>query len=93
MPGKLFHCWFSVQKIVFLPKGMKDVIDTFIAAYGKVQNRPDFGALSAKRLGKYPMFVGNEAKTALARATSVPDSAKAFVKNWLKTDYELELKK
>jgi len=69
------------------------VIDTFISAYGKVRSRPDFGGRSAKRLGKYPMFVGNEAKTALARATSVPDSAKAFVKNWLKADYGVELKK
>jgi len=89
-----FTAGFPVQKIVFLPKGTsKEVINTFIAAYGKVRSRPDFGALSAKRLGKYPMFVGNEAKTALARATSVPDSAKAFVKNWLKADYGVELKK
>ena len=89
-----FTAGFPVQKIVFLPKGTsKEVIDTFITAYGKVRARPDFGKISAKRLGKYPMFVGEEAKAALARATSVPASAKTFVKNWLKADYGVELKK
>ena len=89
-----FTAGFPVQKIVFLPKGTsKEVIDTFVAAYGKVRARPDFGKISAKRLGKYPMFVGEEAKAALDRATSVPNSAKTFVKNWLKSDYGVELKK
>lgn len=89
-----FTAGFPVQKIVFLPKGTsQEVINTFITAYGKVKARPDFGKISAKRLGKYPMFVGKDAIAALGRATSVPASAKAFVKNWLKADFGVELKK
>ena len=89
-----FTAGFPVQKIVFLPKDTsKAVIDTFVDAYGSIKARPDFAKISSKRLGKYPMFVGEEAKAALARATSVPASAKTFVKNWLKSDYGVELKK
>lgn len=89
-----FTAGFPVQKIVFLPKGTsQEVVDTFITAFGKVKARSDFAKISAKRLGKYPMFVGKDAVAALARATSVPASATAFVKNWLKADYGVELKK
>jgi len=69
------------------------VIDTFVAGFAKVKAQPDFGKISAKRLGKYPMFVGKDAAAALGRATSVPASAKAYVVNWLKADYGVELKK
>lgn len=89
-----FTAGFPVQKIAFLPAGTpKDVIDAFVTAFGKVKARPDFAKISAKRLGKYPMFIGKDAEAALARATSVPASAKAFVVKWLKKDYGIELKK
>ena len=53
--------------------------------------RPDFAKISAKRVGKYPVFVGAGAKAALGTATSVPDKAKAFVTNWLKEAYGVSL--
>ena len=88
-----FIAGFPVQKIAFLPKGTsQEVVDTLTAGFAKVKGRADFEKISAKRLGKYPMFVGKDAQAALARATSVPDSAKAFVKKWLKADYGVELK-
>ncbi|MHC8509505.1 MAG: type 2 periplasmic-binding domain-containing protein [Rhodospirillales bacterium] len=88
-----FTAGFPVQKIAFLPQGTsQDVIDTFVSAFTKVKARPDFGKISAKRLGKYPMFVGADAEAALKRAVSVPDSAKDFVIKWLKDDYGVELK-
>lgn len=89
-----FTAGFPVQKITFLPKGTpQSVIDTFVTAFGKVKARGDFEKISAKRLGKYPMFVGKDAAAALGRATSVPASAKAFVVNWLEKDYGVKLKK
>lgn len=88
-----FFAGFPVQKIAFLPQGTdRAVSDTFIAAFAGVKARDDFATISAKRVGKYPMFVGEEARAALDRAISVPDSAKAFVVNWLKQDYGVELK-
>ena len=89
-----FIAGFSVQKIAFLPKGTpQSVIDTFINSFNAVKNRPDFQEISAKRLGKYPMFVGDDAKAALKQAVNVSPSAKAFVQKWLKDRYGVDLKK
>ena len=88
-----FVAGFPVQKITFLPKGTsKEVIDAFTAAFAKVKARPDFAKASAKTLGKYPMFVGEGAKAALAQGITVPDSAKKYVIGWLRDDYGVELK-
>ena len=88
-----FVAGFPSQKIAFLPKGTpQDVIDTFTNAFAKVQARPDFTTISEKRLGKYPMYVGADAKAAMDNGTKVTPSAKAFVVNWLKEDFGVELK-
>lgn len=88
-----FVAGFPVQKLAFLPAGTpQDVIDTYSAAFQAVVDRPDFAEISTKRVGKYPVFVGAGTSDALQQATSVPDSAKAFVVNWLKDEYGVELK-
>ena len=88
-----FVAGFPVQKIAFLPAGTpQNVIDTYSNAFQKVVNRPDFAAISKKRVGDYPVFVGSDTQGALAKATSIPPSAKTFVKKWLKEDYGVELK-
>ncbi len=69
------------------------MIDTYVTAFNKVNARPDFAKISAKRVGKYPMFVGDGAKAALGTATSVPAKAKGFVVRWLKEAYGVSLKK
>lgn len=88
-----FVAGFPSQKIAFLPAGTsQDVIDTFTAAFEKIKARPDFAEISAKRIGKYPMFTGAAAKTATESGTTVPGSAKAYVVNWLKEDFGVALK-
>ena len=89
-----FIAGFPSQKIAFLPAGTDAaVVKTFSDAFAKINARPDFAEISKKRLGKYPMFSGPDATTALNQAIQVPDSAKAFVKGWLKDAYGVELKK
>ena len=89
-----FIAGFPSQKLAFLPQGTsQDVIDMYVAAFDKIKSRPDFAEISKKRLGKYPMFTGAGAKSALNNATTVPDSAKAFVTSWLKDEFGVELKK
>ncbi len=89
-----FVAGFPSQKIAFLPAGTsQDIIDTYVNAFAKIKAHPDFATISEKRLGKYPMYVGDEAKAALAAATTVPASAKSFVVDWLKSDFGVELKK
>ena len=89
-----FVAGFPSQKLAFLPAGTpQDVIDTFVAAFDQIKSRADFADISKKRIGKYPMFTGDGAKAALASATNVPDSAKAYVVKWLKDKFGVQLKK
>ena len=88
-----FVAGFPVQKLAFLPAGTPQaVIDTYTAAFKAVVARPDFAAISAKRVGKYPVFTGRDVSSALSTATRVPDDGKAFVKAWLKDSYGVVLK-
>lgn len=88
-----FVAGFPVQKIAFLPAGTdKEIVATFVKAFEEVRARPDFAKISAKRLGKYPMYTGDAAGVALNQALQVPASAKSFVTNWLKESYGVELK-
>ncbi|MDD9922786.1 MAG: hypothetical protein OXQ92_10990 [Boseongicola sp.] len=87
-----FVAGFPAQKMVFLPAGASaDAIATYTQAFEDVKARADFGEISKGRLGVYPQMTGDEAAGALASATVVPDSAKAFVVNWLKDRYGVDL--
>ena len=87
-----FVAGFPVQKIAFLPSGTpQELVDAYSAAFQAVVNRADFADISSKRIGKYEVFIGANANTALGTATNVPDSAKAFVLDWLKKDYGVDL--
>ena len=87
-----FISGFPSQKLAFLPAGTpQDVIDTYAAAFERVAARPDFAEISAARLGKYPMYVGADAKTALAGAITVSPEAKSFVTDWLQEEFGVRL--
>lgn len=87
-----FNAGFPVQKIVFLPNGTdQEIVDTYIEAFKKIRARGDFTKISEKRLGKYPMFVGDEVAAGVTAATTVPGPAKAFIIKWLNDDYGTQL--
>ncbi len=87
-----FVAGFPAQKMAFLPKGTApEIVAAFAEAFAKVQARPDFAEISAKRLGKYPMYTGEGAESAMKTAITVNDTAKAFVKTWLAEDYGVVL--
>ena len=87
-----FIAGFPVQKLAFLPAGTpQDVVDTYSKAFQAVVDRADFSEIAAKRVGKYPVFIGSDTQSALQSATSVPDSARQYVLNWLKEDYGVEM--
>ena len=99
--SKQFRVWkaffvsgFPVQKLAFLPAGTpKEVSDTYAAAFEKIRSRPDFEKLAAKRLGKYPMFVGAESQDALKTATTLDFNAKAYATHYLKERFGVTLRK
>ena len=87
-----FVAGFPSQKIAFLPAGTpRDVVDTYVAAFEAVRARPDFAEISSKRVGKYPMFVGEGAARATVAGTTASDKAKAFVQNWLREAHGVTL--
>lgn len=98
--GEVWDAWkaffvagFPVQKLAFLPGDTpQEVVDTYTKAFEDVVARADFPEISSKRVGKYSVFTGDGAQSALATATQVPDEAKAYVVNWLKEAYGVELK-
>ncbi len=87
-----FVAGFPAQKMVFLPKGTpKDIVDTYSKAFKAVTERPDFAKISKKRLGVYPQSTGAEAEAKLKQGTVVAESAKTWIKDWLKTRYGVKL--
>ncbi|MCY4242414.1 MAG: tricarboxylate transporter [Rhodobacter sp.] len=87
-----FVAGFPAQKMVFLPAGAPDAaIATYGEAFETIKARPDFAEISMGRLGVYPQMTGDAAAGALASGTRVPESAKAFVVNWLMERYGVSL--
>jgi tripartite-type tricarboxylate transporter receptor subunit TctC len=97
--GEAWDAWkaffvsgFPVQKLAFLPAGTpQEVIDVYSEAFEAVKARADFPEISAKRVGKYPVFTGAATADALKTATNVSDDAKAYVVNWLQKAYGVSL--
>ncbi len=97
--GEAWNAWkaffvagFPVQKLAFLPQGTdQEIVDAYVKAFEDVKARPDFAEIAAKQVGKYPMYTGDGAKSALDQATSIDDASKAYVVNWLETDYGVKL--
>ncbi|MEO1328787.1 MAG: tripartite tricarboxylate transporter substrate-binding protein [Pseudomonadota bacterium] len=87
-----FVAGFPAQKMVFLPKGTdQEIIDAYTKAFQAVLARPDFKEISQARLGVYPQGTGKAAQNALTSGTVVSAEARAWVKNWLKERYGVEL--
>jgi hypothetical protein len=68
------------------------VVVTFQDAFKKVASRPDFAKISAKRLGKYPVYTGSGAAKSLREALSISPEARAWVQDYLKKRFGVELK-
>ena len=87
-----FIAGFPAQKMVFLPKGTsEEIIDTYTTAFQTVLASPDFPEISKTRLGIYPQATGEKARAFLKMGTVVEPKAIAWIKNWLKERYGVEL--
>ncbi len=83
-----FISGFAAQKMVYLPgSASADVVATYTKGFKDIIARPDFMDLVADELGVYPQMTGEAAQKASAEATTVSPEAKAFVLDWIKTDY------
>ncbi len=87
-----FISGFAAQKMVYLPKTTsKAVVDMYTKAFKEIIARPDFAKLAEEELGVYPQLTGPGAQSANEQAITVSPEAKAYVLNWLKTDYNVTL--
>ncbi len=87
-----FVAGFPAQKMVFLPKGAEpEVVAAYTKAFEAVIARPDFAEISKKRLGVYPQSTGETAKVKLTQGTVIDETAKSWIKNWLKERYNVDL--
>ena len=88
-----FVAGFPVQKIAFLPAGTPDdVAQAYIDAFDAVRSSEDFPTIAAKQVGKYEVFIGENAQKATDTGTTVSPEAKAYVQNWLQDSYGVSLK-
>jgi hypothetical protein len=88
-----FIAGFPMQKAAFLPAGTSDeMVATFQDAFKAVANRPDFAKISEKRLGKYPVYTGQQASKSLKEALNISPSARSWVQDYLKKRFGVELK-
>ena len=87
-----FVAGFPVQKILFLPGDVdQDIVDTYVAALDDVVARDDFYEKASVQLGDYPQLTGDAAANALKSVLDIPESAQAYVLNWLDERYGVKL--
>lgn len=89
-----FIAGFPAQKMIFLPgTASQEVVDMYTAALKETIASESFQAQKMATLGDYPQLTGAGAKRAAELATTVPPSAKQWVKDWLMKDYGVSLEK
>ena len=79
---------YPAQKMIFVKKGTPpDILAAWRKAAQETVTEAGFKEAAAKALGDYPQAVGKQAEVLKKIATEVPASAKKWVRDWLKRDY------
>ena len=98
--GQAWNAWkaffvagFGVQKAMWLPEKTKsDVVNTYREAAAKVIADAEFQTVVAKSLGGYQQLTGEAARKAFDQVLSVSKEDKAWVLQWIKDEYGVEVK-
>ncbi|MEQ8195298.1 MAG: hypothetical protein RIB59_12500 [Rhodospirillales bacterium] len=69
----------------------KDVHDAYIKAAKDISNDPAFKKASGKRLGNYPIQLGSAAKKSFSDAVDVTPEVKAFMKDFIKKRFDVNI--
>ena len=96
--GPAFDAWkaffvagFPAQKFVVVPKETpEDIVKTYQAAFTRMFDDPEYVANKDEQIGTYPQVTGKAAEVRFAAATSVPAEAKAWVRDWLTSKYDVK---
>ena len=98
--GQAWNAWkaffvagFGVQKAMWLPqKTESDIVETYRAAAAKVIADAEFQTVVEKSLGGYKQLAGEAARKAFDQVLSVSKEDKAWVLQWIKDEYGIEVK-
>jgi hypothetical protein len=87
-----FIAGFSAQKMVVMNKTTNpEIINVFSEAFKKIIDQEDFIEISENYLGVYHQSTGSEARRFKEIATQIDSKAIAWIKDWLKMSYDVEL--
>lgn len=98
--GQEWNAWkafmvagFGVQKAMWLPEKTKpEVVAAYREAAAKVIADPEFQTVVEKSLGGYPQMAGERARNAFDQVLGVSKEDKAWVIQWIKDKYDVEVK-
>ena len=75
------------HRVAYTEWGEADNPRVLVCVHGLTRNGRDFAQLAEAELGVYPQMTGAAAQNANDQAITVSPEAKAFVLDWLQTDY------
>jgi len=89
----LFNIRVTNAKMYMLPAGTpKDIVETYNKAIGKVITSDDFNSKQGQKiLGGYPQTTGGEAVETLKESAVMSPDESAWLKDWLKRVYGVQL--
>lgn len=96
--GPAFEAWkafftagFPAQKFIVVPKETPEkMVKAYQVGFAKLFKDPEYIATKDKKIGAYPQVTGKAAEMRFKAATSVPPSAKAWVRDWLSKKYNVK---
>lgn len=97
--GPAFDAWkaffiagFAVQKPMWLPKGTSpNIVKVYRETADKIVQDPEFKNQLKDKLGGYPQYVGEKARTAFDEGLTVPPDSLKWLKKWLAERFEVKL--
>ena len=83
---------FGGMKLLLTPKETPDhIINAFHLGIASMKNDPEYQTNKFKALGHYPQLTGTGADRIFKLATQVSETETQFMKNWLRTKFQLNI--
>lgn len=84
---------FAAMKLIVVPKETpEEIIAVYQQAVKRMKRDPEYLAGKARAIGAYEQVTGEEAEKLYRLATRVSPRTRAWVRNWLREEYDLNLK-
>ena len=89
-----FAAGFPAQKLLVVPRETPDdIVDAYANAVAAMKLDPDYVARKPAALGAYEQVTGAAAQRIYELATDVPQSARDWVRRWLRDEFRVNLER